>query len=102
MVTALAALEAGKVDLKEQLPCSGVFEYYGQSYRCWRRSGHDSCDLHRALRESCDCYFYELARRAGIEESTLRKAHKRRAIPQLAGASVEEGKKRRRQHERRT
>ena len=67
MVTALAAMEAGKVDAKEQLPCSGVFEYYGQRYRCWRRSGHDSCDLHKALRESCDCYFYELARRAGIE-----------------------------------
>ncbi len=67
MVTALAALEAGKVDLKERLPCEGVFEYYGQRYRCWRRSGHESCDLHKALRESCDCYFYELARRAGIE-----------------------------------
>ena len=35
----------------------------------------------------------EVARRAGIEESTLRKAHKRKAIPQLAGTSVEEGKK---------
>ena len=67
MVTALAALQSGKIDLKERLPCEGVFEYYGQRYRCWRRSGHESCDLHKALRESCDCYFYELARRAGIE-----------------------------------
>ena len=67
MVTALAALDAGKVDVKERLPCDGQFEYYGQRYRCWRRSGHESCDLHKALRESCDCYFYELARRVGIE-----------------------------------
>ena len=67
MVTALAALEAGKIDTKERLPCDGQFEYYGQRYRCWRRSGHQSCDLHKALRESCDCYFYELARRVGIE-----------------------------------
>ena len=67
MVTALAALEAGKVDTKERLPCEGRFEYYGQTYRCWKRSGHESCDLHKALRESCDCYFYELARRSGIE-----------------------------------
>ncbi len=67
MVTALAALDAGKIDTKERLPCEGRFEYFGQTYRCWRRSGHESCDLHKALRESCDCYFYELARRTGIE-----------------------------------
>ncbi len=67
MVTALAALEAGKIDVRERLPCDGLFEYYGQRYRCWRRAGHESCDLHKALRESCDCYFYELARRSGIE-----------------------------------
>ena len=35
----------------------------------------------------------EVARRAGVQESTLRKAYKRKAIPQLAGNSVEEGKK---------
>lgn len=67
IVTALAALGSGKIDLKEQLPCEGVYEYGGHSYRCWRRSGHGSSDLHKALRESCDCYFYEAARRAGIE-----------------------------------
>jgi hypothetical protein len=45
----------------------------------------------------------EVARRANIEESTLRKAHKRKAIPQLTGISAGEGeKKRRRQHQRRT
>ena len=45
----------------------------------------------------------EVARRANIQESTLRKAHKRKVIPQLVDISVEEGeKKRRRQHQRRT
>ena len=67
MVTALAALHGGHVSVHEQLPCDGRFEYFGQTFRCWKRSGHESCDLHRALRESCDCYFYELARRTGIE-----------------------------------
>lgn len=67
MVTALAALHSGHIALHEQLPCDGRFEYYGQTFRCWKRSGHESCDLHKALRESCDCYFYELARRTGID-----------------------------------
>ena len=67
MVVALAALEAGVVSLKERINCDGKFELANQVFRCWKRRGHDSCDLHKALRESCDCYFYELARRTGID-----------------------------------
>ena len=67
MVTALAALEAGAIDLKVRLPCEGAFELGGQTFRCWKRSGHGSCDFHRGLRESCDCFFYESARRVGID-----------------------------------
>lgn len=67
MVTAAAALEAGVIDLKTRLPCDGQVELGGQIFRCWKRSGHGPCDLHRALKESCDCYFYEIARRVGID-----------------------------------
>jgi penicillin-binding protein 2 len=67
MVTALAALEAGVIDLNTRIPCTGQTEMAGQVFRCWKRSGHGSCEFHRALRESCDCYFYEIAQLAGIE-----------------------------------
>ena len=67
IVTALAALEAGVVDLRERIECDGSFGFADRTYRCWKRSGHGRCDLHRALRESCDCYHYEIARRLGIE-----------------------------------
>ena len=67
MVTGLAGLEAGVVTLKEQITCTGSYELSNQQFRCWRRSGHGACDFHRAIRESCDCYFYEVSRRAGIE-----------------------------------
>ena len=67
MVTALAALEAGVIDLKSRVDCSGQTELGGQVFRCWKRSGHGACDFHRGLRESCDCYFYEIARRVGID-----------------------------------
>jgi len=67
MVTALAALEAGVIDLKSRIACDGQTELGGQVFRCWKRSGHGHCEFHRALRESCDCYFYEIARRAGID-----------------------------------
>jgi len=66
MITALAALEAGAVDLSERINCKGSYEYADQTYRCWNRSGHGPCNLHRAIRESCDVYFYEIAKRIGI------------------------------------
>lgn len=67
MITALAALHANVVTPKEHMACGGAFEFAGKTFRCWSRSGHGSVDLHRAIRESCDVYFYEIARRAGID-----------------------------------
>lgn len=67
MVTALAALQAGLIDEKERIPCDGQFELADQSFRCWKRSGHGRMALHEAIRSSCDVYFFELARRLGID-----------------------------------
>ena len=66
MVTALAALEAGVVSPSEVISCHGAVSIGSYRYRCWNRGGHGPCDLHRGLRESCDVYFYQLARRVGI------------------------------------
>ncbi len=66
MVTALAALEAGVIGLDQYVNCDGTYELARSKFRCWNRGGHGPCNLHRALRESCDVYFYEIARRAGI------------------------------------
>lgn len=65
MVTALAALEHGVVTTRDSFTCSGAVELGGQKFRCWNRSGHGPCNLHRALKESCDVYFYEIAQRVG-------------------------------------
>ncbi len=67
MVTALAGLEAGAITPKEKIECWGDVTYGGHVFHCWNRRGHIASDLHRALRESCDCYFYETARRTGME-----------------------------------
>jgi penicillin-binding protein 2 len=67
MVTALAGLNSGDITPATKFTCDGSVSFQDQSYGCWRRSGHGVVDLHRAIRESCDCYFYEVARRAGIE-----------------------------------
>lgn len=68
MITALAALEAGKLDINKQLTCKGRYELADQSYNCWKRHGHGTVNLHNALRESCDIWFYEAAHRTGISK----------------------------------
>ncbi|MEL7543402.1 MAG: penicillin-binding protein 2 [Pseudomonadota bacterium] len=68
MVTALAALDAGLITTKERLRCSGHYEVAGHKFGCWNRGGHGRVNLHRALRESCDVYFYRIAERVGMEK----------------------------------
>ncbi len=66
MVTALAGLEAGVIKPKEKIWCSGGYAYKGIYLRDWKKSGHRAVNLHKAIKVSCDVYFYELARRVGI------------------------------------
>ncbi len=66
MVTALAALEAGVINRFDKVNCGGTYVLAKSKFRCWNRGGHGPCNLHRALRESCDVYFYTIARRVGI------------------------------------
>jgi penicillin-binding protein 2 len=66
VVTALAGLEAGVITTKERMSCPGVYALKRARFRCWKSHG-GGVDVHRAIKESCDVYCYETARRMGIE-----------------------------------
>ncbi|MGI9385250.1 MAG: penicillin-binding protein 2 [Methyloligellaceae bacterium] len=68
MVTALAGLEAGVITPKTKMYCGGGLWYVNRLYRCWKRRGHRGVRLHLAIKQSCDTYFYETARRMGIRK----------------------------------
>ena len=68
MVTAMAALKAGAVDAETRVSCPGYYESGGRKFHCWRAGGHGTVDLERALTESCDVYFYDIAQRVGIDK----------------------------------
>jgi penicillin-binding protein 2 len=70
MVTALAAMEDGKLDPNETVYCPGHMEVSGRRFHCWKRVGHGNMDLHDSLKESCDVFYYEMAQRVGIEKIT--------------------------------
>ncbi|KRB49583.1 penicillin-binding protein 2 [Phenylobacterium sp. Root700] len=61
---ALAALTAG-VDPEMRVNCSGGWYYGGRTWRCWRHGGHGSQNMHDAIKNSCDIYFYQTALRIG-------------------------------------
>lgn len=68
IVVAIAALEEGAVTPEEKIFCSGKYRLGRHSFRCWKRHGHGWVDLHQALVESCDIYFYQIGQRLGIRK----------------------------------
>ena len=67
MAVALAALEKGVITPKSRVICNGSIELGTSEFHCWRKGGHGIVDLHKGLTQSCDVYFYEVARRTGID-----------------------------------
>ncbi|MCB9991861.1 MAG: penicillin-binding protein 2 [Rhodospirillales bacterium] len=68
MVTALAALEEGKITRNKSVYCPGHYDYGDDRFHCWKRGGHGRVDLIDALAESCDTFFYEIATDIGIDK----------------------------------
>ena len=66
---ALAALETGATNLTRKSICIGYFQLQGDEhrYRDWKPEGHGPVDLHDAIAQSCDVYFYELGVKLGID-----------------------------------
>ena len=67
IVTAIAGLEEGLIDQHTSVYCTGKHQYGNRSFRCWEKKGHGQVSLKRALKESCDVYFYQLADRLGVD-----------------------------------
>ena len=67
IVTAAAALEEGAVNPFTRIFCSGGYSFANRTYRCWKKGGHGTVDLHRALVESCDVFFYQVGQRLGVD-----------------------------------
>ena len=64
---ALSALHAGTLTPHDRITCPGYLDVGGARFHCWRKHGHGSLDLRGAIKNSCDVYFYEVARRTGMD-----------------------------------
>ena len=66
-IVALSALENQIISPNFKVYCTGKNEMYGETYHCWKKEGHGAVNLREAMKQSCDSYFYEVARRLGVD-----------------------------------
>ena len=67
MVVALAALEKGAITPESSFFCSGSVKLGNAVFHCWKKGGHGTVQLAKGIIQSCDVYFYEIAKRTGID-----------------------------------
>ena len=66
-VTAFAGLAEGVITADTSFFCPGSYRFGNRTYRCWKRGGHGTVSLRRAVAESCDVYFYQVGQRLGVD-----------------------------------
>ncbi|PIP73200.1 MAG: penicillin-binding protein 2 [Nitrospinae bacterium CG22_combo_CG10-13_8_21_14_all_47_10] len=91
IITALAGLEEGVIKPDTSIFCPGHFKLGRGFYRCWKKNGHGLVNLHDALVESCDVYFYTIGHRLGID--TIAKYAKRFGLGSLTHLGLDQEKR---------
>ncbi len=66
-IVALSALENDIMRTDKFVECKGVIDFYGEKFHCWKKKGHGFMNMRTAIKRSCDVYFYEVARRLGVD-----------------------------------
>ncbi|RJF87565.1 penicillin-binding protein 2 [Oleomonas cavernae] len=67
MVVGVTALDAGIIQPSHTVFCPGSFQLGTHTFYCWKKGGHGTVDFQTALEQSCDCFFYDVARRVGVD-----------------------------------
>lgn len=67
MVVAMAGLESKAVTPFDIVQCPGYLDFGDRRYHCWSKGGHGPMNMRDGLKNSCDVYFYEIARRTGMD-----------------------------------
>jgi penicillin-binding protein 2 len=68
LVTALAGLQNNLINESTMINCNGSYKLGTSTFKCWNKKGHGATNLHKALRESCDVFFYQLGEKLGVDK----------------------------------
>ena len=67
-IPTLLGLKKNIIDENSEIICTGSTSLADRNYYCWKKGGHGRVNLKKAIKESCDCYFYELAKKINIDD----------------------------------
>jgi len=70
-LVALSALENGIMKPSDTFRCKGKIELHGEKFHCWEKKGHGIVNLRKGIQRSCDVYFYEIARKLGVDRLSV-------------------------------
>ncbi|MFH0924825.1 MAG: penicillin-binding protein 2 [bacterium] len=67
IIVSCAALETKAISEGTSFYCNGKINIGGWKYSCWKKQGHGTVSLHRAIVQSCNVFFYQVGNKTGIE-----------------------------------
>ncbi len=70
-IVALSALENKIITPSNRVECNGKIEMFGEKFHCWKKKGHGVMNMRSGIKRSCDVYFYEVARRLGVDRLSI-------------------------------
>lgn len=85
-LVAMAALEAGLITRDTEFFCPGHFSLGNAVFHCWKKGGHGTLSVRRAIKESCDVFFYHTADLLGIDR--IAAMAKRLGLGQILGIDI--------------
>jgi penicillin-binding protein 2 len=67
IIMSIAGLEEGVIQPESFIQDPGFYTFGNRSFRDWKKGGHGAVNLHKAIVESCDTYFYQLGPKLGVD-----------------------------------
>ncbi|HUR82331.1 MAG TPA: penicillin-binding protein 2 [Thermoanaerobaculia bacterium] len=68
VVMAIAGLSDGDITPSTEFGCGGSGVFFGRRFRCWKKEGHGGVDVRRAMKVSCDIFFYNTGAKLGVDK----------------------------------
>ena len=86
VLMSIVGLETGAITPQTTVSCSGSAVIYNRRFMCWKKGGHGTVDVHRALVQSCNVFYYLLGKKVGID--AISKYAKMFGIGELTGIDI--------------
>ena len=86
VLMSIVGLETGAITPQNTVFCPGSVMIYNRKFVCWKKGGHGTVDVHRALVQSCNVFYYLLGKKVGID--AISKYAKMFGVGELSGIDI--------------